>query len=66
MFAVANPEAYKILSTAEGLFGYGQGLYYTYQKTKDINSDSIEIISNSGKYYSEGQKINESQEDIAK
>ena len=41
MFAVANEKAYQILKTSEGLFGYGQGVYYTVDTTATFNNKTF-------------------------
>ena len=44
-----DPEAYRILTTAEGLFGYGQGVYYTV-KQDVLNSDETPRFTAGTKY----------------
>ena len=38
MYWCENPKAYNIIKTAKGLFGYGQGVYYTVDKTVTFNN----------------------------
>lgn len=41
VFAVASEKAYQILKTSEGLFGYGQGVYYTVASTVTFNNKTF-------------------------
>lgn len=59
VFLCKDPEAYRILTTAEGLFGYGQGVYYTptanntVEKPKNNPTDPTT-------YYSIGEVVSQS------
>lgn len=65
IYLCKNWDAYYLLTTAEGLFGDGQGIYYTYQKTDKVTAETVEIVKGSNRIYAVGQKIEESQKDIA-
>ena len=65
IYLCKNWDAYSLLTTAEGLFGDGQGIYYTYQKTDKVTAETVEIVKGSNRIYAVGQKIEESQKDIA-
>ena len=41
VFAVASEKAYQILKTSEGLFGYGQGVYYTVDTTATFDNKTF-------------------------
>lgn len=59
VFLCKDPEAYRILTTVEGLFGYGQGVYYTptanntVEKPKNNPTDPTT-------YYSVGEVVSQS------
>ena len=70
VFLVKNKDAYNILTTANGLFGYGQGVYYTYDPSEltaeDLDgSTAPTAITINGKTYEKGKKIEASQTEIA-
>jgi hypothetical protein len=54
-----DQEAYRILTTAKGLFGYGQGVYYTPAPQRDETGKIIgdNTITIEGTDYSTGKKI---------
>lgn len=64
-----DENVYNILTTANGLFGYGQGVYYTYdpsELTETESSTPPESITINEKPYKKGEKIETSQVEIAK
>lgn len=69
VFLVRDERAYNILKTADGLFGYGQGVYYTYDPTgyKEIDSDyDVTTLPTAVNGWSARQPIPATQSEIAK
>lgn len=63
VFHVKDAAAYNVTKTAAGLFGFGQGVYYTYDNTQVLESPPTITINESS--YSAGARINETTTDIA-
>lgn len=62
VFLCKDESAYRVLTTADGLFGYGQGVYYTPAPQRDENGKITgnNTITINGNSYTTGQPISQS------